>query len=62
MNQRIKDALVQSGRASVDITATMEGLFGPIPQGCKTGSSNPQVTLTPRNLRAIGPNSSPAEQ
>ena len=34
MNQRIKDALVQSGRALVDITATMEQLFGPIPSQC----------------------------
>ena len=34
MNQRIKDALVQSGRAPVDITATMEQLFGPIPSQC----------------------------
>jgi hypothetical protein len=35
MNQRIKDALVQSGRASVDITATIQGFFGTIPTACK---------------------------
>jgi hypothetical protein len=35
MNQRIKDALVQSGRASVDITATIQSLFGTIPEPCR---------------------------
>lgn len=30
MNQRTKDALVASGRAAVDVTATMESLFGSI--------------------------------
>ena len=34
MNQRIKDALVQSGRASVDVTATIQKLFGTIPAAC----------------------------
>ncbi len=34
MNQRIKDALVQSGRAPVDVTATMQRLFGTIPAAC----------------------------
>jgi hypothetical protein len=55
MNQRIKEALVQSGRAPVDVTQTIEGLLGPIPQACTTGALLSE-TLTPRNLRAIGPN------
>jgi chondroitinase B-like protein len=53
MNQRIKDALVQSGRAPVDITQTMEELLGPIPQACKTGAPPPAETLAPRNLRRV---------
>jgi hypothetical protein len=36
MNQRIKDAMVQSGRASVDVTATIQKLFGTIPAACTT--------------------------
>jgi len=39
MNQRIKDALVQSGRQAVDITATMESLLGTIPSGCKSSGA-----------------------
>jgi hypothetical protein len=56
MNQRIKDALVQSGRAPVDVTQTMESMFGPIPQECKTASSQPVEVPKPRNLRVIGAN------
>jgi hypothetical protein len=56
MNQRIKDALVQSGRAAVDVTQTIEGLLGPIPQACKTGAPVSETTLIPRNLRVIGAN------
>ena len=40
MNQRIKDAMVQSGRAPVDVTQTIERMFGPIPTECKTGNPN----------------------
>jgi hypothetical protein len=56
MNQRIKDALVQSGRDPVDVTQTMEGLFGPISQSCKTSTTNTEVTPEPRNLRVIDAN------
>jgi hypothetical protein len=34
MNQRIKDAMVESGRASVDVTNTIESMFGSIPSAC----------------------------
>jgi hypothetical protein len=54
MNQRIKDALVQSGRTSVDVTQTIEGIFGPIPQACTTGAPPSAGTLAPRNLRVVG--------
>ena len=49
MNQRIKDALVQSGRASVDITAAVQGMFGTIPAACLAGGSTapPSPTATP---------------
>jgi hypothetical protein len=56
MNQRIKDALVQSGRTPVDVTQTMEGMFGPIPQACKTGTPNTGALPEPRNVRVIGAN------
>ena len=49
MNQRIKDALIQSGRTSVDITATIQTLFGTIPAACLSGSvSPPAPTATPQ--------------
>ncbi len=35
MNQRIRDAMIQSGRQAVDVTATIETLFGPIPEECR---------------------------
>ncbi len=35
MNQRILDATIQSGRRPVDVTATIEKLFGRIPQACR---------------------------
>jgi hypothetical protein len=40
MNQRIKDAMVASGRRAVDVTATVEQMFGPIPSSCKTAGPN----------------------
>jgi hypothetical protein len=48
MNQRIFDALGQSGRTAVDITNTMEQLFGTIPTQCKTegGNTPPNITIT----------------
>jgi hypothetical protein len=35
MNQRIKDAMVQSGRPPVDVTAEIESMLGPIPAQCR---------------------------
>jgi hypothetical protein len=35
MNQRISEALVLSGRATVDVTGTVEAMFGAIPQECR---------------------------
>ena len=40
MNQRIKDAMIESGRSAVDVTATVEEMFGPIPASCKTARGN----------------------
>ena len=43
MNQRIKDAMVESGRTLVDVTSTVEQMFGAIPASCKTaGASSEQ--------------------
>jgi hypothetical protein len=39
MNQRIKDATIESGRASVDVTKTIESMFGPIPSVCTASGS-----------------------
>jgi hypothetical protein len=36
MNQRILQATIGSGRAPVDVTQTIENLFGPIPSKCKS--------------------------
>jgi hypothetical protein len=47
MNQRIIDATVQSGRAAVDVTATIESLLGPIPAVCKLTSVIGGTTPTP---------------
>lgn len=41
MNQRIKDALVQAGYPAVDVTGTMEQLFGAIPEQCRTEGTIP---------------------
>ena len=47
MNQRIKDGLVQAGYPPVDVTATMEQLFGPIPASCRGGGGPPPVVPVP---------------
>jgi hypothetical protein len=38
MNQRIKDAMVASGRAPIDVTQTIKNMFGLIPNECTTRS------------------------
>jgi hypothetical protein len=53
MNQRIKDALLQSGRAQVDVTQTIEAMFGPIPVECTTGSPGAAKMPAPRNVRVL---------
>ena len=56
MNQRIIEATTQSGRAAVDVTATIEKLLGTIPAACKTTSAvsgtspEPTVPSAPVNL------------
>ena len=58
MNQRIIEATVQSGRAAVDVTATVESLLGKIPAACKgttvagpTSPSTPSAPTAPVDLR-----------
>jgi hypothetical protein len=58
MNQRIKDAMVQSGRPPVDVQAEIERLLGPIPAQCKGAGAPPppQASLSmPTNLRMLDP-------
>jgi hypothetical protein len=45
MNRRIIDAMKAAGKSPVDVTRTMEKLFGPIPSECRGGAS----TLTESN-------------
>jgi hypothetical protein len=40
MNERILKAMVDSGREPVDVTKTIESLFGPIPPKCMRASSS----------------------
>ncbi len=50
MNQRIKNAMMASGRSPVDVTQTVTRIFGPIPQRCLRSNSNSSVGA-PANLR-----------
>lgn len=47
MNQRIVEATIQSGRAAVDVTATVEKLLGTIPSSCKSASATPTPPPAP---------------
>jgi hypothetical protein len=49
MNQRIIDATKTAGKTPVDVTATMEEIFGPIPFQCKTGGVT--ALPSPTNLQ-----------
>jgi len=48
MNQRIIDALNTAGMKSVDVTNTMESIFGTIPAICKGTAPNIKA---PGNVR-----------
>jgi hypothetical protein len=52
MNQRIIDAMRTAGRMPVDVTKTMEKIFGPIPSTCRAGSntSTASKVAAPGNL------------
>ena len=47
MNQRILDAMLQSGRKPVDVTATIEKLLGKIPEACRGTPAEPGSTSAP---------------
>ena len=47
MNQRIIEATTRSGRAPVDVTATVEKLFGPMPKGCRAAPPEPESAPSP---------------
>jgi hypothetical protein len=53
MNQRILEATEKSGSSSVDVTATVEKMLGPIPAACKTAAATPTPTApsAPTNLQ-----------
>ncbi len=50
MNQRIKEAMIQSGRAPLDVTATITQLFGPIPADCGGDSQQFKPDVPPRTI------------
>jgi hypothetical protein len=57
MNQRIIDAMTAAGKTPVDVTKTMENIFGPIPSECRSGSvasaaPASSVPSSPTSLRA----------
>jgi hypothetical protein len=57
MNQRIINAMTAAGRTPVDVTATIEAMFGKIPAHC----SSTLLTITmspPRNLKIVSTNPS----
>ena len=51
MNERIKNAMIQSGRTPVDVTQTVESLLGPISVKCISPATPPSQPNTPLNLR-----------
>ena len=55
MNQRIIDATLKSGRAAVDVTATIQSMLGTIPATCQTTSPIPppvpSAPSAPTNLQ-----------
>lgn len=51
MNQRIIDAMSAAGITSIDVTATMEGLFGTIPAVCR--SDAPAVAASTKSKSSI---------
>ena len=54
MNQRIIDALVSAGRVPIDVTKTMESIFGAIPATCKESQTVASAPVNPpSNLRAV---------
>jgi hypothetical protein len=55
MNQRIIDAMRQAGRQPVDVTATIEKLFGPIPAECRSSGGGPPVSGPCHSLDAAQP-------
>ena len=46
MNQRIINAMNRAGKTPIDVTMTMQSLFGTIPAGCLSGSVE-EETCTP---------------
>jgi hypothetical protein len=50
MNQRIIDAMKSAGKTPVDVTKTMEEIFGPIPSECRTRVSTLTLPNVPTNL------------
>ena len=52
MNRRITDAMAESGRTPIDVTRTLESLFGAIPAACKsTNAAVNSSTILPETRR-----------
>jgi hypothetical protein len=50
MNQRIIDAMKAAGKTPVDVTKTMEQMFGTIPVECRSNSAVLVVPVSPTTL------------
>ena len=52
MDKRIHDAMIESGRSPVDVTKTIEEMFGPIPKICRSDSEADLIPpLAPANVQ-----------
>jgi hypothetical protein len=50
MNERIIDAMKTAGKTPVDVTRTMEQIFGPIPRECRSDLAVPAAPVSPTHL------------
>jgi hypothetical protein len=54
MNQRIINALNAAGKTPVDVTRTMETIFGSIPNECRAGATIPPDLTPPTAPVSLG--------
>jgi Bacterial Ig domain/Chondroitinase B len=55
MNTRLMNFMRDNGDTPVDVTATLEGLLGPIPAQCRKGAPTPPTDTTPPRVTLTAP-------